>query len=174
MKRQLAPSRAQRGFSLIEVMIASAVFLIVAIGLLPLFARSVGNNLGGRESTDVAHQAISRSEELFQTSFNNATLTVPAGATVLETVEYFSKKDQVWKAGAPTLTDGALWLRTTRVRQFQIEDLRVDGRMDTPLDGSEPPGQVHLKEIEVELTPGRDNDWVQAARPLTVRTIKAK
>ena len=174
MKPQLAPSGAQRGFSLIEVMIASAVFLIVAIGLLPLFARSIGNNLGGRESTDVANQAISRSEELFQTSFNNATLTVPAGATVLETVEYFSKKDQVWKAGSPTLTDGALWLRTTRVRQFQIEDLRVDGRMDTPLDGAEPPGQVHVKEIEVELTAGRDNDWVQAVRPLTVRTIKAK
>src|SRR6476469_2431083 len=89
----------ERGFSLLEVMIASAVFLIVAIGLLPLFARSISNNLGGREAPDVANLGRSQVEELFQLTFNHPSLTVPSGQTVLTTTAYFSKKDSVWKTG---------------------------------------------------------------------------
>ena len=43
-------------------------------------------------------------------------VTDTAGATVLQTVEYFSKKDLVWKAGAPTLADRAL------AQAFEIMD----------------------------------------------------
>jgi prepilin-type N-terminal cleavage/methylation domain-containing protein len=175
--QRLSPSNApanERGFSLLEVMIASAVFLIVAIGLLPLFARSISNNLGGREATDVANLGRSQVEELFQLTFNHPSLTVPSGQTVLTTTAYFSKKDSVWKTGTATATDPASWTRTTRVRQYSISDLLIDKTFNTPLNGSAPPGQVHIKEIEVEVTPSRNNLQLGPVKQLTLRMLKAE
>jgi prepilin-type N-terminal cleavage/methylation domain-containing protein len=163
----------ERGFSFLEVMIASAVFLIVAVGLLPLFAHSVSNNLGGREATDVANLGRSRVEELFQLTYNHPSLTVPAGQTVLVTNSYFSKKDSIWKTGTETTTDPASWTRVTRVRQYSISDLQGDFTFNNPLDGSAPLGQVHIKEIEVEVVPGRDNRQLGPTKQLTLRMLKA-
>lgn len=164
----------EHGFSFLEVMIASAVFLIVAVGLLPLFARSVSNNLGGREATDVANLGKSRVEEMFQLTYNHPLLTVPAGQTVLVANSYFSKKDNVWKTGTETATDPASWTRVTRVRQYSISDLQGDFTFNNPLDGSAPPGQVHIKEIEVEVVPGRDNRQLGPVKQLTLRMLKAE
>lgn len=173
--QQLNPAgNRERGFSLLEVLIASAVFLVVAVGLLPLFAQSISNNLGGREATDVTNLGKSRVEELFQFGFDTAPLDVPDGQTALVTNEYFSKKDNVWKVGAETTTDPALWTRVTRVRQYSINDLQGDRTFNTPLDGSMPPGQVHLKEIEVAVQPARDNVQLGPMKQLTLRMLKAK
>ncbi|HYG64411.1 MAG TPA: hypothetical protein VEL74_17670 [Thermoanaerobaculia bacterium] len=173
------------GFSVIEVLIASAIFLVIAVGLLPLFAQSITSNLAGRETTDTTNHGRSRLEEIDQLSFFNPNLTVPAGETEGTVQEYWSQKDKIWKAGAPPLADPALWMRTTRVRQFSVSDLNDDGTFDSPLDGDAAPGQVHLKEIQVAVRSARegtqlaDGTWSTRSGlggiwESRMRTLKAK
>ncbi len=50
--------------SLVEVVIAAAVLLVVAVGTLPLFVRSTFNNIHGLDSTQASQHAISEHENL--------------------------------------------------------------------------------------------------------------
>jgi hypothetical protein len=95
---------------------------------------------------------------------------VPAGSTVRVSDEYWSQKDQVWKAGTGTSTDPALWRRRTRVRQFNVSDL------NNPLNGSADVGQVHLKELEVQVWHARNPQSVAlgGGRRFSVRMLKSK
>lgn len=159
--------RTDRGFSVVEVLIATLIFLIIAIGILPLFAVSARNNLEGREATEVSNFGRSAVEDLLQASFNDPRLTVPAGSTVRTQEQYFSKADQVWKDG--TGGSDALWRRTIRVRQFSVND------PETPLDGNEAVGQVHFKEIAVQVWNGRSPQSVAlgGGRTFAVRMLKS-
>ena len=60
--------------------------------------------------------------------------------------------------------------RRTRVRQFNVSDL------DTPLNGSADAGQVHLKELEVQVWHARDPQSLAlgGGRRFTVRMLKSK
>lgn len=176
--------RPERGFSVVEVLIATLIFLIIAVGILPLFAASTKNNLDGREATETANFGRSAVEDLLQAPFNDPRLTVPGGRTVNTLQEYYSQKDQVWKAGTGTAADPALWRRQVRVRQFNINDLADDGIFDDPRDGSEDPGQVHLKEVEVQVWNARDDNALMfvngrrvtslgMSRRFTVRMLKS-
>ena len=174
----------QRGFSVVEVLIASLIFLIIAVGILPLFAASTKNNMDGREATEVSNFGRSAVEDLLQAAFDDARLTVPAAATVLDRQEYYSNTDKIWKAGTGTSTDRAQWRRRVRVRQFNVNDLAADGIFNNPLLGSSDLGQVHIKEIEVEVWNGRDDNALLvsgkrltalgASRRFTVRMLKSK
>ena len=62
------PGRA-RGFTLVEVLIAAAILLVVALGILPLFMRSIVSNMEGSDHTQVANAARARAEEFFQLPF---------------------------------------------------------------------------------------------------------
>lgn len=177
----------QRGFSVVEVLIASAIFLVIAVGLLPLFAQSITSNLAGRETTDSTNHGRSRLEQMDQVSFSDPSLAVPAGATEGVIEEYWSQNDKVWKTGVPptTGTDPALWLRTTRVRQYTVTDLADNGVFDTPLNGDASAGQVHLKELLVSVRSARegtqlaDGSWSSTSGlggiwETRMRTLKAK
>lgn len=180
-----AGSAGSRGFSVVEVLIASAIFLVIAVGLLPLFAQSITSNLAGRETTDSTNHGRSRLEEMDQLSFSSPLLVIPAGSTEGVAQEYWSQKDKVWKAGAPPVADPALWLRTTSVRQYTVTDLADNGVFDDPLDGGAAFGQVHLKEVQVAVRSARegtqlaDGSWTSSS-PLggiwdtQMRTFKAK
>jgi prepilin-type N-terminal cleavage/methylation domain-containing protein len=163
-------SQTQRGFSVIEVLIAAAIFLIVALGILPLFTQAIRNNLAGRDSTDVSNLGKSRVEELMQVPFD--TLIVPVGQTVGQIPEYYSQHNQQWKAGAPPSDDPALWLRTTRIRQYRLSDLLDDGVADTPLPGETPVSQINFKEIEVEVRSVSQNP-LGSGKALTLRMLRA-
>jgi prepilin-type N-terminal cleavage/methylation domain-containing protein len=139
--------RTARGFSLIEVLIASAIFLVLALGVLPLFTQAVRGNLSGRSSTEVSNFGKSRMEELLDVPFE--TLAVPGGQTVGVTDEYLDPATKIWKTGTPAI--GALWFRTTRIRQFSLADLLDNGVADTPLLGGAPVEQIHFKEIVIEV-----------------------
>jgi prepilin-type N-terminal cleavage/methylation domain-containing protein len=159
----------QRGFSVVEVLIATLIFLIIAVGILPLFAASTRSNLEGREATEVSNFGRSAVEDLLQASISDARLVVPPGSTVRVADEYWSKKDQVWKTGTGTTADPALWRRRTRVRQYNVSNL------DTPLDGGADAGQVHLKEVEVQVWHGRNaQSALGGGRRFTVRMLKSK
>ncbi|HVG07921.1 MAG TPA: hypothetical protein VNM67_09460 [Thermoanaerobaculia bacterium] len=160
----------ERGFSVVEVLIATLIFLIIAVGILPLFAASARNNLDGREATEVSNFGRSAVEDLLQATISDPRLAVPAGSTVRVSDEYWSKKDEVWKSGTGTSTDVALWRRQTRVRQYNVSNL------GTPLNGSADAGQVHLKEVEVQVWHGRNQQSLAlgGGRRFTVRMLKSK
>lgn len=171
---ELGPGREllmrQRGFSVVEVLIASLIFLIIAVGILPLFAASARNNLDGREATEVSNFGRSAIEDLLQAPITDPRLAVPSGSTVRVSNEYWSQKTKSWKSGTGTSTDPALWRRQTRVRQFNVTNLSV------PLDGGTDSGQVHLKEVEVQVWHGRNQQSLAlgGGRRFTVRMLKSK
>lgn len=165
-------SRSCGGFSVIEVLIATAIFFILAIGLLPLFTQSMANNVAGREATEVSNFTKSRTEELLQLPFNAENMTVPAGGDELVIEEYMVTGEDVWRPGPAPGTTDVIWLRTTRIRQFAVGDL-LDGTLDNPLPGSFPREHVHLKEIEVEVRGTRNGGPLGAAKRMNVRMLRA-
>jgi prepilin-type N-terminal cleavage/methylation domain-containing protein len=163
--------RVERGFSVIEVLIASAIFLIIALGVLPLLAQSIRSNLSGRDATDVSNFSKTHVEELLQVPFE--TLEVPAGAAEGVTREHWSANAKAWKPGAtPETGDAALWFRTTTIRQFSLGDLQDNGVADTPLPGGTPAGQVHFKEIVVEVR-GLPRNPLSGGGAVTIRRLRA-
>ncbi len=165
--------RRTAGFTLIEVLLGFAILLVVFAGLLPIFTRSVLNNVEGRESTQVSNLGRSQLEDRLQLAFNSWDLTIDAG-TERQAVGYWDDGladhlgDEEWSddAGqAPT----ALWVRTTTVRQYGINGVRDndldgildeivglqdadrDGHFDNPLAAGTPPINIHLKDVEVQL-----------------------
>ena len=96
-------------------------------------------------------------------------------ASVMQTVgvtdEYWSLSAKKWMPGTSTSTD-ALWLRTTRIRQYSISDLLDNGVADTPLDGGTPTGQVHFKLIEVEVRSANQN-VLGSGKSLVLRMLRA-
>jgi type II secretory pathway pseudopilin PulG len=168
--------RTEHGFSVVEVLIASLIFLVIAVGILPLFAASTRNNADGREATEVSNFSRSAVEDLMQATFSDARLTVPSGSTVLTTNQYYSKATQTWITGTPSTADPALWMRRIKVRQYNINDYMTDGTLNNPLPGSADLGQVHIKEIEVEVWHARADTSIALGSPqhFTVRMLKSK
>jgi Tfp pilus assembly protein PilV len=167
--------RTEEGFSVVEVLIASLIFLVIAVGILPLFAASTRNTADGREATEVSNFGRSAVEDLMQASFSDARLTVPSGSTVLTTNQYYSKATQTWITGTPSSADPALWMRRVKVRQYNINDM-TDGVLNNPLNGSADLGQVHIKEIEAEVWHARADTSIAFGSPqhFTVRMLKSK
>lgn len=162
----------ESGFSVIEAMIAFVVLLIITLGVLPLFSRSIVNNDAGSSYLQATNQARSRLEALRQLPFTSPDLTIPAGQTELVTEEYFSLKDKQWKAGAAPSTDPALWLRTSTIRQYSNEDRVEDNRYDDPLDGGASLDFVHIKEIQIEVRSAREGGPLGTGKRITLRHFK--
>lgn len=167
--------RHGQGFSLIEALIASAILLIVAVGVLPLFIRSIANNSTGGELTQKVNQADSRLEEYLPYNVNNALLNW--GATTDLTTQNFytlgvnrngdigTTTDRGWagEGWTPTTARGeVLWQRTTRVRNFNIQEMNKAALNDdkelpspyvapTPLLGNADPVTVSFKELTVTM-----------------------
>lgn len=186
----------ERGLSLIEALIAMALLLLIAIGILPLFTRAMINNAAGSQATQTANHARGQIEDLTQLSFNNLALRVDAGAERLTDDAYFSgaplgQGDEHWEA--PGAGNGTvLAQRTTRVRQFSLNSLDdsdsdgiidkieglVDGDEDGEFDNPQPSGTavqfLHVKEVAVEVvTPRAPNSPLGTAPTYQVRTIKS-
>ena len=161
------------GMSLIEVLIAMAVGVIALVGLLPLFMRSIVENIEGRESTLVGNLAGSRLAHFSELPFNSWELEVEAG-TKRETRHFYttgstdSRGDEAWVAALGG-GDVASWIRDTSVRQLAIhgvfdsdldgvidrirglEDTDFDGEFDNPLPAGTPPRALHLKHLRVQI-----------------------
>ncbi len=166
--------RGPGGFSLIEALVAAAIFLIIALGLVPLFTRSMISNAAGAESTDVSNFGRSRLEQFYQLPFNSADLTIDAG-TEKQFDDYFSFADHTWKTGAAPVGDPASFERTTIIRQYGIGAL-TDGVLDP--DEALPAGEdatfIHLKEIEVNIVASRASGVMGPAKQINLRVLKFK
>jgi prepilin-type N-terminal cleavage/methylation domain-containing protein len=174
MSRLKSVSCRELGFSLIEVMIAAVILLVVALGILPLFAQAIANNRAGADSTQVTNIAKSELERLYSLPLWSPELEVVGPETVRPA--YFSLKDQKWVAGTAPADDPPLWTRTTTLRQYGlggIVDADKDGKLDGPLPGGTPQAQVHVKEIEVRAESGRGAGPLGGGKRITLRVYKA-
>lgn len=188
--------RSQTGFSLIEVLMAMGLLVIAVVGLLPLFSRSVLENLEGKEATVSTNHVRSELETIKQLPLNSWEMDIPVGDSERVTTSEWTRAaqsqigDESWE---PSAAPGELvpWTRTTRVRQFGIngvadtdldgvidrfrglEDADLDGEFDDVLVGGTSPSAIHLKEVRVEVEASKQ--WSQAGAPAAneMRLIKA-
>jgi prepilin-type N-terminal cleavage/methylation domain-containing protein len=169
---------AAAGFSMIEVLIAAAILLIIALGLIPLCSRSINDNMSGNDASQATNGSRTEVEEMLQLPFGNQRLLVPSGSTELEVKDYWTQgnvqqtgnPDQAWwtnAAGHGTV----LWNRTTHVQQYSISDLTDDGQLDTPLDGATQANFVQLKQVEVIIDNPKKN-LMGNGQGITLRVIK--
>jgi Tfp pilus assembly protein PilV len=150
---------AAAGFSLIEALIAAAILLIIALGLVPLFSRAITDNTTGNDATQATNGGRTRLEDLMQLPFNNTRLAILAGQTESQLIDSYAlgdvkqtgDADEGWWAGSPTGKGTLVWKRTTKVRQYSVSDLAVDHMLTQPLDGGTQAIFVQLKEIEVQI-----------------------
>lgn len=134
-------ARARRGFTLVETLIAAGILLILAVGVLPIFIRSLAANSEGGELTLKTGQAGSRIEEYLPLRIDNTALTVTAGTQLL-TYNAFtlgdtgpgssigSNPNRGWLTESTTAPTSwspargpALWRRETTIQNFNISDL---------------------------------------------------
>jgi prepilin-type N-terminal cleavage/methylation domain-containing protein len=166
--------RGEKGFSLIEVLIAAGILLVVALGVLPIFAQAIVNNRAGADYTQATNYAKSELERLYALPFSNPLLQVVGDET--ERVQYFSLAQQKWIDGEAPTADPPLWTRTTTIRQYGLGglvDLDKDGTTDDPLPGGTPDTFVHVKEIEVRVESGRSGGPLGAGKRITLRVYKS-
>ena len=154
------------GFTIIEVLIAAVLLLMIAIGVLPLFTRSIISNAEGFDHTRVTSFARARAEEFMQLPWDNPNLELMAG-TERVFDEYYSQSSSAWVDGVAPADDPALWIRTTTIRQFNADDLA------TPLDDTAVPENVHLKEITVAVQSTRAGP-LGVGKQITVRLFKSQ
>lgn len=175
--QQLSPSvhqtvaDDQRGFSIVETLIAASILLIIMVGLLPLFVRALTDNAQSRRSTEVANAARSEVERLMQLDFNHPELTLTSG-TELETTFYYVPSLKLWKSSTEFTPDGTeTYQRTTTIRQYSrsaVDDGVIED--DEALAWDADPSQIHLKEIQVALD--GPSEFARPAKTVTLRVMR--
>jgi len=149
---------SERGFSLIEVLVAALLLMVIALGLIPLFTRAMLDNANGRDATSSTNFDRSQIEALNAIPFDYTVKTLVAGQPYLQTDAYFSRgtlnvdndSGEGWQAGVPSNPAAVRWTRRTRIRQYQAVDIK-DGVIDKPLPGGTDDAFVQLKEVEVMI-----------------------
>jgi type II secretory pathway pseudopilin PulG len=185
LKHLPAGRHGAAGFSIIEALIAAAILLIIALGLLPLFSRSISDNVSGNDASQATNGGRTELEELLLVPFNNDRMTVPGGAAMAQTREDLTAgltdktgdSDEAWWPDpgpypGPGVTGHGpvLWKRTSEVRQYTISDL-ADGTLDTPLPGGTQPTYIHLKELTVTVENPKKNLFGNG-QGITLRVLK--
>lgn len=164
------------GFSLVEVLIAGLIFLVVTVGILPLFVRAVGLTTEGRLGTLVSHYAASEIERLSGLPFDAPDLSVSVGDVETRREEYQLEPHGVWLDASELDEDeGFTYHRIVRVRQYGLVALG-DGVLERSeaISGEvaeSSPGLVQLKEIVVQVESGKVPG--AARRSVTIRSLKA-
>ena len=177
-----------KGFSLIEVLFAAVLFLVVALGVLPLFQQAIRTNTAGQDFTDVSNLARTRVEEFMQIPYGSPLLQVTAGTeNVID--DYFDRATERWVAGAPPSPTDADWLRTTTIRWYNVGAVRGDDgdtadgtddiqtgivNRDEALPAGTPQQDVHFKEIEVEITGTSGGGIVGPGKRIVVRALRSQ
>lgn len=166
---------SEAGFSLLETLIASVLLLMVVIGVLPLFSRSMLNNAQGNDASMQVNATRDIADELLELPFNNQQLQLPAtNATQLQTTDFWLLNGNEWVADLTAYpSDEAHFTRTTTIEQFNSGDLLEDdldlgATLDNPLPGTTGTDLVQIKRIRTEIRSDRRLD----ATPFRVTTLK--
>lgn len=146
---------AQAGFSIIEVLIASAIMLFIALGIIPLFVTAMSSNVSGNDSTKTANEVREYLEEAWQIPFADPDLTLTStDGTEKILTQLYSRAEEKWVTTLTVPNDTALFERTTRIRQFsvaELSDAEANDRDPVPLNYDADPQAIQVKEITVAL-----------------------
>lgn len=165
----------ERGFSVVEVLIAAGILLFILLGLLPIFTQSAVSNSSGNQYTQLTNAAKSELERLMDLPIDNTEVVVPAGNTELVTTTYYSGVSKTWVDSATLGSEEPVWNRKVTIRQCDLAGF-VSGRCATLLAGNiVPPAQ--LRQIDIEVSPGRTGASTALAllgltKKATLSTIK--
>ena len=177
LKHLPAGRHGAAGFSIIEALIASAILLIIALGLLPLFSRSISDNVSGNDATQATNGSRTQIEEMLLVPFSNDRMTVPTGATFAQAKTSYTAgalnktgdTDEGWWT-TPAGHGSVLWTRTSEVRQYTVSDLD-DGSLDTPKPGGTEATFIHFKEVTVTVDNPKKNLF-GGSQGITLRVVK--
>ncbi len=163
-----------QGFSLLEVLLASVMLLIIALGIVPLFVRSVGLNSEGRLASVSTALASDEIERLMGVPFNGPEMSILPGSTERLVDQYQAEPRGEWVDAGAWGGGGFSFHRIVRVRQFSFGALNgtADAVLDAAeaLDGSTLPGLVQMKEIVVQVQSGTFIGG--ASRAVTLRVLR--
>ena len=145
-----------RGFSLIEMLIASFLLLLVVVGLVPLFAQSIRSNESAEETSDLLRAAQLQMEGLVQLPFNDSRITVDSGDKKVDDHQVYP-----WTSyqlvdeslvGDPSKIRNRPVASEVTIRHFNIAAID-DGIIDEndALDASMNPSLVHFKQIVMDV-----------------------
>ncbi|MFN7959817.1 MAG: type II secretion system protein [Thermoanaerobaculia bacterium] len=163
---------SDQGFSMVEVLIASALFLVISLSVAPLFTHATVRNAAGADSTILTNFTKTQIEQYFQEAFDNPALVLGPGASQLLRTEYWDEANQIFVTATPPVGSRTRYTRVTRVRYCSVTDLDDDGQCnaDPPLTGDSDPALIHVKEIQVTLASSAAN--LLGGRRLQVTTFK--
>lgn len=176
-------SCAAAGFSVVEGLIAAAILLLIAVGILPLFLRSMVNNSAGNDATQSTNYVRGELERLIGLRFSDPAFVGPPtlGSAIVSTrylLENDSsvKGDETWEATQPVRDSERteLWGSTTSVRRFELSSLD-DGllRSSEAMTGTPLPEQVHFVDMEVEIHRSFTAGSALRTTPVTMHAVKS-
>ena len=163
MQRTTKPSGD--GFTLVEAVISAALILVITVGIMPLFTRSLVKNLEGRESTQSTNHSRSTTEENYPLPLDRDQLR-PAVGDTSKTVCSKYVRGSGWEPYAcGTPQPDAEWLRTSVVEQYNINEIYdADTKNGVPTFRNPTPGYaftddqfdafVHIRQL-VAITEGQ-------------------
>jgi len=177
----------EAGFSVIEGLIAAALLLIITVGVLPLFSRSILNNLKGNDSTRQSNGVVDEFERSTALPFNSGSMEIPGTATNVVETRVLALKPMPASPGRPLEATWFRWelpadlgpddsivaSRQRRLQHFSFDDFNPTSpaaSLDDPLAGDAEDRLVHLKVVDVEL---RGFPQGLTDRPYRVRMIQA-
>jgi len=188
-------ARRAAGYSLVEVLLGLTILMVALVGLMPLFTKSIQQNLQGKQSTQATGHGRTELEEMLQVDFNNWLIEVQedsARAQHLYWTEADPTKrgDEHWTETNPAPTV-ASWEMDNVVRQFGIQEVRdddldgilevivgleddnLDGILDNPLPAGSSRSFIHLKTLDVTLEKKASSVTMGEPMRLALQTIKA-
>jgi len=149
----IRPRRAA-GFTLIEVLIAAGLLLLIAVGVLPLFAQSLLNNVKGSDATQTSNVGVTALETAARLRFQAPDATVPFAGTQLDWATQYRLINSADWVSTYSAAASVHYVRDVSVRQYQITEIETTGVLGAPLAGSATPGEVQLKLVEVRVGTG--------------------
>lgn len=166
--------RGQGGFSLIEVLLASVMLLIIALGIVPMFVRSVGLNAEGRMASVSTSLAADEIERLVGMPFDGPEMTIPPGSFERVVDQYQLEPRGDWIDESAYTGGGFAYHRIVRIRQFNFNALndKLDQVLEEAeaLDGDALASLVQMKEIVVQVQSG--NFVGGNSRAVTLRYVR--
>jgi prepilin-type N-terminal cleavage/methylation domain-containing protein len=127
----LAPTKDERGFTLIEVLIAMVILTIALVSMAELMAITMRLQMLGRNETASIRLAQSKIDQLVAVNFTNATVAV-GGSLTSDTTGYFdtpvNNYKRRWQIAAIA---GETRVRTLTVRIIpDIADRRANAQVE--------------------------------------------
>ncbi len=176
--RNVRSKQPSNGFSLVEVLVASFFMLIVMLGVLPVFTRSLVTNQMAYDNTRAAAFARSEMENYIRSPFDDPSakpvMDVPSSGSELQTEEYFDTVTKTWIAGAPPSGTRYEWTKKVTIRQFHISAIDDQVLDDAEaLQGTAHSGNVHLKQVLIEIQRGNESSLLGPPRTITLNTIRS-